>query len=59
MVLCSEEKEKALKSMRAAEMEALKMRGLAKERRTWLRDCEFFFGIERVWLICCGVTLVT
>lgn len=48
MVLCSEEKEKALKSMRAAEMEALKMRGLAKERRTWLRDCEFFFWESNV-----------
>ena len=41
MNLCSEERERALKSMRAGELEALRMRGVAKERRTWLKDCEF------------------
>lgn len=41
MNLCSEEKEKAIKSQRAGELEALRMKGLAQERRTWLKDCKF------------------
>lgn len=38
--LCTEIKERAIKSQRAAELEALRMKGLAKERRNWLNDCK-------------------
>eukprot|EP00980_Cylindrotheca_fusiformis_P028576 scaffold22612_cov138-Cylindrotheca_fusiformis.AAC.10 len=41
MTFCSEEKEKAIKSQRAGELEALRMKGLAQERRTWLKDRKF------------------
>jgi hypothetical protein len=46
MNLCSEEKEKAIKSQRAGELEALRMKGLAQERRTWLKDCKFFLWLS-------------
>jgi hypothetical protein len=40
MNLSSEQKERALKSQRANELEAIRMKGVAKERRTWLKDSE-------------------
>ena len=39
--LCTEIKERAIKSQRNAELEALRMKGLAKERRNWLNDCKY------------------
>jgi hypothetical protein len=46
MNLCSEEKEKAIKSQRAGELEALRMKGLAQARRTWLKDRKFFLRVS-------------
>ena len=37
--ICTEIKARNIKSQRNVELEALRMKGLAKERRNWLNEC--------------------
>ena len=47
----SEERGKEIKSQRARELDELRARGVAKTRRTKLKDCKKPFSADEVFMI--------